>query len=267
MVSSVFFKNLTKTLKRAHPAKNCYDLTLPTATRGEQLTGLHQILTLVQRSDTTATKSEGTRVFVNVIRTLWHEDTAVDERQRAAMVVLRSPPIALTLAQLVGRSKKYPILINEGIVALTLLSLESRASFSSSSVPPPSLIRLPSPAYIANVVLDAITTPLPQEVSANSAPASAAESEIGSPMTAPGRAVDLLAYLLKGRGANVPEEVRANACVLLGQVAREGGVSPERVPEVVKLKAELRPLLASATEMEKESRLKTAATGALRRWG
>ena len=86
-------------------------------------------------------------------------------------------------------------------------------------------------------------------------------------MTAPGRAVDLLVYLLKGRGANVPEEVRANACVLLGQVAREGGVSPERVPEVVKLKAELRPLLASATEMEKESRLKTAATGALRRWG
>lgn len=262
MVSSVFFKNLTKTLKRAHPAKNCYDLTLPTATRGEQLTGLHQILTLVQRSDTTAIKSEGTRVFVNVIRTLWHEDTAVDERQRAAMVVLRSPPIALTLAQLVGRSKKYPILINEGIVALTLLSLESRASFSSSS-----LNRLPSLACIANVVLDAITTPLPQEVSANSAPASAAESEIGSPMTAPGRAVDLLAYLLKGRGANVPEEVRANACVLLGQVAREGGVSPERVPEVVKLKAELRPLLASATETEKESRLKTAATGALRRWG
>lgn len=225
-------------------AKNCYELTLPTATRGEELTGLHQILTLVERSDTTAVKSEGTRVFVNVIRTLWHEDTAVDERQRAAMLVLRSPPVAVALAQLVGRSKKYPILINEGIVALTLLSLES-----------------------PNVVLDAITTPLPQEVSGSSAPASAAESEIGSPMNAPGRAVDLLAYLLKGRGANVPEEVRANACVLLGQVAREGGVGPERVPEVVKLKAELRPLLTSAAEAEKDSRLKTAATGALRRWG
>ena len=115
-------------------------------------------------------------------------------------------------------------------------------------------------------MLDAITTPLPQETSA-SGTGSAAESEIGSPVSGPGRAVDTLAYLLKGRGANVPEEVRANACVLLGQVGREGGVGAERVPEVVKLKAELRPLLASAAETDKESRLKTAATGALRRWG
>jgi hypothetical protein len=263
MVSFANLPKSAKTLKRAHPAKNCYELTLPTATRGPQLTGLQQILTLVQRSDTTAVKSEGTRVFVNVIRTLWHEDTAVDERQRAAMVVLRSPPVALALAQLVGRSKKYPILINEGIVALTLLSLESRASSPRRSPVP----QLTSLSHIANVVLDAITTPLPQEVSGSSAPASAVESEIGSPMNSPGRAVDLLAYLLKGRGANVPEEVRANACVLLGQVAREGGVGPERVPEVVKLKAELRPLLTSAAEAEKESRLKTAASGALRRWG
>lgn len=86
-------------------------------------------------------------------------------------------------------------------------------------------------------------------------------------MIAPGRAVDMLAYLLKGRGANVPEEVRANACVLLGQVGRGGGVGAERLPEVVKLKAELRPLLTSAAETDKESRLKTAAAGALRRWG
>ncbi|KAH9001031.1 hypothetical protein EDB92DRAFT_2078658 [Lactarius akahatsu] len=225
-------------------AKNCYGLTLPAAGRDAQSTGLHQILTLVERSDTTAVKSEGTRVVVNVIRTLWHEDTPDDEQRRAAMSVVGAPPVTLALAQLVGRSKKYPILINEGIVALTLLSLSS-----------------------PNVVLDAITTPLPQDAPGGSAPASAAESEIGSPMAAPGRAVDTLAYLLKGRGANVPEEVRANACVLLGQVCREGGVGAERVPEVVKLKAELRPLLDSAAETDKESRLKTAAAGALRRWG
>ncbi|KAI9446202.1 hypothetical protein H4582DRAFT_2164133 [Lactarius indigo] len=225
-------------------AKNCYGLTLPAAGRDAQSTGLHQILTLVERSDTTAVKSEGTRVLVNVIRTLWHEDTPDDEQRRAAMGVVDALPVALALARLVGRSKKYPILINEGIVALTLLSLTS-----------------------PNVVLDAITTPLPQDAPGGSAPVSAAESEISSPMTAPGRAVDTLAYLLKGRGANVPEEVRANACVLLGQVGREGGVGAERVPEVVKLKAELRPLLDSAAETDKESRLKTAAAGALRRWG
>jgi hypothetical protein len=64
-------------------------------------------------------------VFVNVIRTLWHEDTSDGEQRKAAMGIVSTAPIALALAQLVGRSKRYPILINEGIVALTLLSLHS----------------------------------------------------------------------------------------------------------------------------------------------
>ena len=66
-----------------------------------------------------------------MIRTLWQEDTH-DARHRSAMAAVSLPPIALALAQLVGRSKKYPILINEGIVALTLLSMESGALLSSS---------------------------------------------------------------------------------------------------------------------------------------
>ena len=107
------------------PAKNCYDLALPSDGQDAASTGLQQILALVRRSDSTAVKSEGTRVFVNVIRTLWHEDTPDGEQRKAAMGIVSTGPIALTLAQLVGRSKRYPILINEGIVALTLLSLHS----------------------------------------------------------------------------------------------------------------------------------------------
>ncbi|KAI0273370.1 hypothetical protein BC834DRAFT_853485 [Gloeopeniophorella convolvens] len=224
-------------------AKNCYGLVLPAEGQDASSTGLQQILALVKRSDTTAVKSEGTRVFVNVIRTLWHEDTLDDTRRKAAMDAISSQPVALSLAQLIGRSKKYPVLINEGIVALTLLSLHS-----------------------ADVVIDAITTPLPQEVQAGSAPGSSRESEIGSPVVAPSRAADTLAHLLKGHSANVPDEVRANACILLGQVGREGGVGAERTPDLVKLKAELRPLLVKAANAEKESRLKAAAAGALQRW-
>jgi hypothetical protein len=122
--------------------------------------------------------------------------------------------------------------------------------------------------FPANVVLDAITTPLPLETQASSSvPGSARESEIGSPVTTPGRAVDTLAHLLRGHGTKVPEEVRANACILLGQVGREDGVGAERLPELIRLKAELRPLLVSAADSEKELRLKTAAAGALQRWG
>jgi len=36
---------------------------------------------------------------------------------------------------------------------------------------------------------------------------------------------------------------------------------------LVRLKAELRPHLVSAADSNKESRLKTAAAGALQRWG
>jgi hypothetical protein len=112
---------------RSQLAKNCNDLALSADGQDAASTGLHQILSLVKRSESTAVKSEGTRVFVNVIRTLWHEDTPDGEQRKAAMGIVSTGPIALTLAQLVGRSKRYPILINEGIVALTLLSLHSGA--------------------------------------------------------------------------------------------------------------------------------------------
>jgi hypothetical protein len=102
---------------------------LPSDGQDAKPTGLQQILTLIKRSDSTAVKSEGTRVFVNVIRTLWHEDTPDDKQRKAAMGIISSQSVALALAQLIRRSKRYPILINEGIVALTLLSLQSGGSF------------------------------------------------------------------------------------------------------------------------------------------
>jgi hypothetical protein len=102
---------------------------LPSDGQDAKPTGLQQILTLIKRSDSTAVKSEGTRVFVNVIRTLWHEDTPDDKQRKAAMGIISSQSVALALAQWIRRSKRYPILINEGIVALTLLSLQSGGSF------------------------------------------------------------------------------------------------------------------------------------------
>jgi len=78
-----------------------------------------------------AVKSEGTRVFVNVIRTLWSQVTTESERRQKAMDSVTVPQVALALAQLIGRSKKYPSLINEGVVALALLSLhKSGGTFS-----------------------------------------------------------------------------------------------------------------------------------------
>lgn len=66
-------------------------------------------------------------MLVNVIKSLWTSDSAQDDatkaqKRRECMAVVVNMNCASALAQLVGRSKKYPILINEGVVALSLLS-------------------------------------------------------------------------------------------------------------------------------------------------
>ena len=90
-------------------------------------TALSQILALIKRSDSIPIKSEGTRVLVNVIKSLWYNERGVessDERQKkkdACMTAVLTKECASTLTNLIWRSGKYPVLVNEGIVAITLL--------------------------------------------------------------------------------------------------------------------------------------------------
>ena len=83
-------------------------------------------MALVRRSDSIAVKSEGTRVIVNAVKSLWTIDTAADpalaKRKKEAMDILVTPAHTAALAQLIGRSRKYPVLINEGVMALSLMS-------------------------------------------------------------------------------------------------------------------------------------------------
>ena len=90
-------------------------------------TALSQILALIKRSDSIPIKSEGTRVLVNVIKSLWYNERGVEtseERQKkkdACMTAVLTKECASTLTNLIWRSGKYPVLVNEGIVAMTLL--------------------------------------------------------------------------------------------------------------------------------------------------
>lgn len=114
-------------LLHSHAVQNTFSLI--GAPDRETLSALDQILALVRRSDSIAVKSEGTRVLGNVIRTLWSSDAnspdLVQKRQTAMQAVL-TPTCAAVLAQLIGRSKRYPLLINEGVVALSLLSTHAQ---------------------------------------------------------------------------------------------------------------------------------------------
>ena len=119
--------------------ENTLALVIPAPGQDVASTGLAQILDVVRRADSIAIKSEGTRVLVNVIKSLLPESlvgkklTASDaqpghnlseelqkSRQDALQLVLK-PQCASALASLIARSGKYPVLINEGVVALTLM--------------------------------------------------------------------------------------------------------------------------------------------------
>lgn len=124
-----------------------YALVLPSGRSPTVPTGLSQIIALVKRSDSIPLKSEGSRVVVNVVKSLWsnhilppprtrsaespllassNKDVIINQQHKrnTAIRAVLTPECALILAGLVGRSGKYPLLVNEGIVALSLLSTQ-----------------------------------------------------------------------------------------------------------------------------------------------
>ncbi|KAF7967687.1 hypothetical protein HWV62_33381 [Athelia sp. TMB] len=206
--------------------------------------GVSQIVSLAQQSDTVAIKSEGSRVLVNVIKSLWASDAQLNDAQKKlrldAIAAVLQPSSAQVLASLVGRSMKYPLLVNEGVVALTLLSTHKDG---------------------APLVLSAILAPLPVEASPapGSMPTSAPVSEVSSPIfmsptsassriPIPRRALDRLAAVLRNQPSSdtsssthrpkpltFPVEVRANVCALLGQIGKiASGDQADRLDAAVK---------------------------------
>lgn len=105
-------------------------LVLPDVGKGT--TGFSQIVALIKRSDSIPIKSEGTRVVVNVVKSLWllerDKEPSVDTQKKRdkAITYLLTPECAGILAALIARSNRYPILVNEGLVAMTLLSTDKR---------------------------------------------------------------------------------------------------------------------------------------------
>ena len=111
---------------------------------GGDLKGIDQILDLIRRTDSIAIRNEGTRVLVNLIKTLWMpppsaaspvrttlpDDPVLLAQRRNAFAAITTEEVADALGEMVGRNAKYPVLLNEGIMALTLLaSLPAGGSF------------------------------------------------------------------------------------------------------------------------------------------
>ena len=84
---------------------------------------LSQILALSRRSESVSVKSEGARVLVNVIKSLCSSTGNIkDPSRNQAISIVTTAESANTLAQLLGRSRKHVILLNESVVAMLLLA-------------------------------------------------------------------------------------------------------------------------------------------------
>ncbi|KAG2150630.1 uncharacterized protein EDB93DRAFT_1240183 [Suillus bovinus] len=245
----------------------CNFILEPVDSQDPPSTGLSQLLALVKRSDTVAIKSEGTRIIVNLIRSLWtserrdelineEELRARQQKRMKAMDALLTPACAEALAALIGRSAKHIILINEGVVASSLLSMHRDGGA---------------------LVLNALTAPLPVEVtpsSMGSAPVSTTASTssetmdspiVFSPTGAPSKipsvrfALDQLVVSLKSE--STPAEVRTNICAFLGQISKRGTGD-----QLQRLKDATRPILEELVSVHGQSMLGSAARKVLDMW-
>lgn len=147
--------------------------------------------------------------------------------RKLALGKLTTEETADALAELVGRNIKYHVLLNEGIIALTLL-----ASQSGGGTFWPRLVLVTVSiltGYVFNPrlvphVLPALVSPLgPENPSPQPRPMSQSSQATSQSGGSASTALEMLVAILTDKGPKpFPPELRANACSLLSSVGAGG---------------------------------------------
>ncbi|KAF7294977.1 GTP binding [Mycena indigotica] len=227
---------------------------------GDEPTGLSLIMALVKRTRSTAIRSEGTRVLVNAIKSLWSTEPATSpvaqglntaeavterqEKRNAAMQKVLTHDCAFALASLVGRSAKYPLLVNEGVVALSLMStIKSGGPLALTAILTPIPSDAPPPSEPISTPASA-SSEQPTSGSDLSSPVVTTPSTRGRP-TIPRNALDMLIAVLRNvdNPVNFQMEVRVNVCSFFVQLTRHTSG-----PELGRIKDAVRPVVEGVAE-------------------
>jgi len=223
-------------------------------------TGFSQILALINRSDSTPIRSEGSRVVVNVVKSLWFperdKEVSADAQKKRdkARSYLLTPECVGILAALIARSNRYPILVNEGLVAMTLLSTHQGGG---------------------PLVLEALFAPINQGAPAAVASSSASDpssslptpSSVNDGLPVPQDALDMLIYALRNvdNPVNFPIEIRVNVCSFLLQLQKN--VPPEGFARVKNVALPVaQQVLDELQEEPREERLFKAVSHLVMAW-
>lgn len=184
-------------------------------------TALNALIDMVQRIDDVPTKMEATRVLVNVVKSLWtsarstpasqalSEEAVLEARRK---VVRRD--VIQALAEMVRTSPKYPVLVNEGIIALTLVGSERMGAELVSL----SLLAEPSKASADDDEDEEMGSD--KEAAALRAPrrrstVDSSASTSSHPLPPPACALDMVNLVLARRDARMPPQFACNACALV----------------------------------------------------
>ncbi|KAF8744176.1 small GTPase mediated signal transduction, partial [Rhizoctonia solani] len=212
----------------------------------DEPSGMDQVINLSQRSDTVALKSEAARVLVNAVKSLWspagpEESIAVSAGQRKrAIRRLSNRQSTRALAELVGRSRKYPVLLNEGIVALTLLGSQHHGA-----------------PYVISAYDRALDVPM-AVVTGNKS-----SVEEGGTLQHP-KLIDMLSIILKNEDKVFPPQLRANVCTLFASVS---SLDAPALRIIEKVKRTIKPILSDIVAADKEEPVvQTAAKKILDTW-
>ncbi|CAE6490110.1 unnamed protein product [Rhizoctonia solani] len=245
--------NVSNTLRLVLPPPTAQSATSSVASPAiddtsddEELSGMDQVINLSQRSDTVALKSEAARVLVNAVKSLWspagpEEGITVSPAQRKRAVRrLSNRQSTRALAELVGRSRRYPVLLNEGIVALTLLG----SQYSGA----------PHVISAFDRALD-----VPMAVVTGTKSSTEQEGTLEQP-----KLLDMLSIIMKNEDKAFPPQLRANVCTLFGSVSsKEASV----LRTMEKVKHTIKPILSDIVGADKEEPVvQTAAKKILDAW-
>ncbi|PWZ02260.1 hypothetical protein BCV70DRAFT_210422 [Testicularia cyperi] len=188
---------------------------------GNDTTALNALVDMIRRIDDVPTKMEATRVLVNVVKSLWSSSTgtgvnasASEQLVGAARRKVTRRDVIQALAEMVRTSPKYPVLVNEGILALTLVGTErSGAELVSLSL-------LSEPSKVKGTSLDGDESDVENEGELRGKPkrkstGDSTASSSSNPLPPPATAMDMVNSVLSRRDARMPPQFASNACVLV----------------------------------------------------
>ncbi|KAJ1309709.1 hypothetical protein OPQ81_006474 [Rhizoctonia solani] len=225
---------------------NTLRLVLPLSNRAIRDYSYITMVNLSQRSDTVALKSEAARVLVNAVKSLWspagpEESIAVSgAKRKRAVRRLSNRQSTRALAELVGRSRRYPVLLNEGIVALTLLGSQHSGA-----------------AHVISAFDRALDVPM--AVVTGTKPSGEQADTLEHP-----KLLDMLSIILKNEDKTFPPQLRANVCTLFGSVS---SLEATALRIMEKVKRAIKPILSDIVAADKEEPVvQTAAKKILDAW-